>query len=128
MSSNPPADLSPATREKWLKLVEAVRSPEAEPSWRRRNQRYAVDATQVNVLFSPPDGHGPVVLPASLLEVSADGMMIRTHKAIPNETELALRMMFFGLDGLELIVLGHVVHCTETVGGYKIGIALDFPG
>ena len=59
-----------------------------------------------------------------LVYASQEGVMVKNRGRIPARTpvwmEITLADDVFAL-------LGQVAHCTQTVGGYKVGIELQFP-
>ena len=61
---------------------------------------------------------------AALLNASGGGLMLRSHEELPAGTKVLLRLPH--ADQL-LEVAGRIMHSTTTVGGFKLGILLDFP-
>jgi hypothetical protein len=68
-------------------------------------------------------GGRPLKRTGKLLNASVDGVLVMQHERIADGTIVLMQLMFH--DG-QIRLLGHVVHCTETVGGYKVGIGLQF--
>lgn len=57
------------------------------------------------------------------LNVSRRGVLLRVRERIADHTPVVVQMM---LVDERIVLLGRVTHCTETVGGFKIGIELRF--
>ncbi len=116
-----PPTSAPATmtRRQWEALLtryEENRSTEYRRSCPRRNA--GVD--RVELTF---DVEGrPVVRTGTVMNVSTDGMLVRTHR-IPVGTPLRIRLL---LEPAGAPLVGEVRHCTETVGASKVGIQLKF--
>ena len=66
----------------------------------------------------------PELQTGKVLNISDHGAMIVTRQEIP---EHAVLMMKISLGEDAFLLVGRVMHSTQTVGGYKIGIKLDFP-
>jgi hypothetical protein len=49
--------------------------------------------------------------------------MLRSHERVPVQALLAIEL-YFG--DQSVVVLGEVLHCTETVGAFKLGVKLQF--
>jgi hypothetical protein len=58
-----------------------------------------------------------------LLNVSAEGVLVRLQEQVIPETTVLLRLT---LTQGEALLVGRVVHCTPTVGAFKVGIVLSF--
>lgn len=59
----------------------------------------------------------------SLLEVAEDGITGRTDDEVPPGAKARFE---FSPEGKPLVLTGVVVHCTQTLGGFKTGIRLEF--
>ncbi len=70
-------------------------------------------------------GNQPTELRVKLLNASADGVMVLTREEVP--ADISAVMAFNSDDEIEYVLAGDVVHCTSTIGGYKVGIRLRFP-
>jgi hypothetical protein len=110
------------SRDRWLEILSRHVSPEIEPPIRRKSRRYGVELGIVCLLYRE-DGL-PRARTASVLQISAGGLMIKTHKPIRPFTSVWMEVM---LNGDAFTLIGEVTHSTQTVGGYKIGIQLEFP-
>ena len=60
----------------------------------------------------------------TLLQVSAEGLTIKSEEPVDEQTTLDL---WINIDGEPMKVSGQIVHCTQTLGGYKLGIRILFP-
>ncbi|MFQ5806250.1 MAG: hypothetical protein ACE5I3_07365 [Phycisphaerae bacterium] len=109
-------------RDRWLEILSRCVSPEVEPPIRRKSRRYGLRFGVVRLHYKE-DGT-PRTLTASLLQVSADGLMARSHTPIPLSIPVWIEVT---LEDDTFALLGQVAHSTQTVGGYKIGIHLRFP-
>ena len=59
----------------------------------------------------------------ALLQVAAGGLTVRTSEVISCGTAVHLQIQF---DEEPLFCMGVTRHCTQTLGGYKVGIRLIF--
>jgi hypothetical protein len=124
MSPDQKTTQDPLIRDRWMGIVEQLSVPLADLPLRRRSPRYRVDKT-VKVIIHPSIGAPkiPQELTCSVVEVSADGMMLRTRQEMRAYTKLTIEWA----DGEETLALpGKVRHSTGTVGAFKIGVELDF--
>jgi hypothetical protein len=115
----------PTTRERWIYIVGAASDIEPDPPVRRRAARYDLAYGSALVRFRHP-GHGRLLeRTCNVLEVSITGLMLRSRDELPEQTSLYLEACV----GEELAWLrGTVMHCTTSVGAYKVGVRLDFEG
>ena len=60
----------------------------------------------------------------SVLNISPTGLMIKLLHRLTCDTRLVLRA---SIDEEDVLLRGRVIHCTATVGGFKLGIELEFP-
>lgn len=108
-------------RETWRAILEQSLEAEPEPPIRRRVRRYSV--------------HGPCTLhyeirrmrqshTLNLTNVSLTGIMGKSPRDIPMDTEVEIHVP---VEDKRFAMRGTVVHCTSTLGGYKVGIELSFP-
>lgn len=117
--------------ERIVKLTaEAVREllaaahVESHPKHRREkraSERWPFPGT-VEV-WLPDECYGERHLLATLHNLSAGGLAMRTRRPIPTETRIAL-----ALHQPELSCYGHGVvrHCTRAAVGYLVGVEFDF--
>ncbi len=109
------------TRQRWTELLAQLGESE-KPDYRRSNQRSYVQFGAAKLSFDDEQGT-PVVRTGRLLNASDDGLMVKQYESIPDETELRVEATI----GDEVFALtGRVIHATQTVGGFKIGIELRF--
>ncbi len=114
------ASLELATRACWLEALAC--QPLADGSeYRRQEQRHCLVISNVK-LACEQCGHS-AVLRGTLMNASASGVLIRQRQQTAPGT---LVVISIPLDAELLLLAGEVVHCTQTVGGYKIGIELRF--
>jgi hypothetical protein len=112
--------LETPTRQRWREVLSAYAGPE-EPGRRRTDERYYIALGSVKLAFEQ-DG-APVERTGRVLNASEGGLMIKQYEGIPPETLLQIEATI----GEESFALaGRVAHCTQTVGGFKVGIELKF--
>lgn len=109
------------SRDEWLKFVSATSLSEMEPKVRRTTRRYPCDG-EIKVT-GEIDGE-PFRGTWDLIQVSMTGISARASREVPDRMKVALRCRWGSQD---LSLRGRVMHSTQTVGGYKVGIRLDFP-
>jgi hypothetical protein len=113
---------SAMTRDQWLALLSAHVDPEMEILHNRKQARYAPDFGTATLTFE--DESRPVSITGRLLDISASGFMTKLHRKIDCYTAIWAELIV-GEDHAS--VVGYVVHSTPTVGGFKLGVALQFP-
>ena len=91
---------------------------------RRAYHRFFVPGQAV-IRYTPTSGGDtqPMTIVSTIIEVSPEGLMVRSHWDIPLKHKLTI-LVTLGDDTVPL--LGQAVHCTGTVSGYKVGIHLQF--
>jgi len=113
-----------ATNEQWntaiAEVVDTDVKTEVKPRCRRSHQRYAADG-EIKVT-GQIDGK-PVKQAWDLRQVSLEGISARSSQEIPAEARLEFEVC---INGHVLRVRGKIKHCTQTIGGYKVGIKLLF--
>jgi hypothetical protein len=124
MESSSPTEMTPLSRAAWHELLaRSVQTPELEPPVRRRCRRYGVHMGSWCILYL--SGERPAELRVKLLNAALDGVMVLSREAVPEEIPALLVLTADEDDEHRLI--GEIVHCTSTVGGYKVGVRLQFP-
>lgn len=114
----------PTTRERWIYVVGTVSEVETDPPVRRRAPRYDLVYGSTLVRFRHPTNGRLIERTCNVLEVSNTGLMLRSREEIPPRTRVDLEACV----GDELVFIhGAVMHCTTSVGAFKVGISLDFP-
>lgn len=118
------ASKSTISQEQWLEIVRQVDALEPDPPARRHHLRFDLENASAMVRFARKDRPGPTVeRMCSLLEVSDPGLMLRSREEIPQHASVFIEAYI----GDEVVNLaGTVMHCTATVGAFKIGVRLDF--
>jgi hypothetical protein len=102
-------------------FVAQRRDVEITPEIRRKHPRRTVAIGTVDVAVTHKGTSA--VWPGKLLNLSPAGVLIKQRRRIDCGIPVLVRLM---LADEEAILPGSVVHCTETVGGYKVGIRLLF--
>jgi hypothetical protein len=124
MDASQRTEYQPVTAKQWTQLVTQHGAGRALSLLRRRQPRYHVQGP-TRVAFSRHAGSSEAsnAHTCSVLDVSEDGVMLRSREQVPLDTLLAIELYF----GDQIItVFGTVVHCTQTVGAFKIGVKLRF--
>jgi hypothetical protein len=116
---------APLSRKAWMALLaRGIRTPQVEPPVRRRSRRYAAAlGTAWRILCRK--GHKNVELRATLMNASAEGVMLVCRTEVP--AYVPVFIAFTSVAEEECALAGEVRHCTSTIGGYKVGVRLRFP-
>lgn len=113
--------LETPTRQRWREVLSPYADPE-ESGHRRNDERYYIALGSVKLVFE--ENGAPVERTGRVLNASDGGLMIKQYQDIPSNTQLQIEATI----GEESFALaGRVAHCTQTVGGFKVGIELEFP-
>ncbi|MBI5866004.1 MAG: hypothetical protein HZB38_16165 [Planctomycetes bacterium] len=113
------------SQQRWIDLVARYGSPGNHDIRRyRADQRYDIEwgLAEVKVDGREREPNSPP-LTMTLLEVSPAGVMLRSFENYPRETSMSLHI-WIGED--EVWVRGTVKHSTLTLGGFKLGLQLEF--
>lgn len=113
--------LETPTRRRWREII-APYADAANAEYRRSDQRACVELGMVKLSFVDPNG-AHVVHTGRPLNASEAGLMVRLNQSIPSRTRLRIEVE---IDQVKFALSGSVVHVTDTVGGYKVGIELLF--
>jgi hypothetical protein len=124
MQPAPNSQSVPLSRAAWQSLLaRCVGEPQMEPLVRRRARRYAVNLGACRALYQ--GDRKPVELHVKLLNASQSGVMVMSRAKVP--ANIPVLLAFTPDIGEEYLLAGEIVHCTDTIGGYKVGIRLRFP-
>jgi hypothetical protein len=110
------------SREKWEAFV-AQQPEEPTPEHRRSNCRRDTAFGMAELVFTL-DGR-QMQRSGRVLNISPGGLMVKQREPVTGGTRVLVKI---ACEDGELVLAGCVVHCTETVGGYKLGVELLFPG
>ncbi len=116
------AAVEATSRQQWESLV-AHHPAQPSPEHRRHESRRHTEIGTVELVYKA--GGRAVQRTGKLLNISLGGLLIREQEHLDCGTKMLIQAR---LDQRELLLVGQVAHCTETVGGYKVGIELLFPG
>ncbi len=125
MSTQQQSDLRPITRGQWLKVVADRGVNSTEPLGRRAHRRYQTSG--VARLSSPPDANNSgnwIHTRARVVGISAGGISLRSYQAIPENSPVDVELY---MADYAFTLSGTVVHCTQSVSGFRVGIELQFP-
>ena len=114
------ASIQWTSRSKWQEIIASCCSDETD-EYRRGDERRPASSAAVRLAFH--SNGRPVQQTSRILNVSPSGLMIRHNQRLDSGTSMVLQA---DLHGEAILLHGRVVHCTSTVGGYKIGIELRF--
>jgi len=111
-------------RDRWMEIVARHALPLREPRFKRQHHRYHTLGS-ASVAFTLLRGarEVPVVHSCRVTQVSAEGLTLRSQARIPLRAQVAIELR---LGKPPLLVFGQVIHCTQTVGAFKVGVALLF--
>ena len=124
MDASQRTQYQPTTYEQWTQLVTQHGADAAASLLRRRQFRYYVQGpTRVAFSKHADSGAASNARTCSVLDISNDGLMLRSQEQVPVRTPLAIEL-YFG--DQTITAFGTVVHCTQTVGAFKIGVKLRF--
>jgi uncharacterized membrane protein len=113
--------LETPTRRCWCAVISRYADSE-DPEYRRSDQRSYVEIGAVQLSYADAEGI-TVVRMGRLLNASEGGLMVKLVESIPAKTEVQVEV---AIDDVAFTIPGRVVHATETVGGFKIGVELEF--
>ncbi|MBU0638845.1 MAG: PilZ domain-containing protein [Planctomycetes bacterium] len=117
-------ELRPITRERWLQCLDEFAGEVAPPFAKRRFDRFST-AAYAKLVYTRRLGErkSAMVVTGALLQLSEEGIMLRTNEPVPIHTSAAVELH---LGDEPVVVLGTVRHCTDTVGAFKVGLELSF--
>ena len=104
----------------WKRFLKRTVAPEHKSDIQRAEPRYPLSG-ETKVSFEDADETS--VRRLALLNGSQDGLTTKGQTPIALDTQVVLEM---NPEGTPFTIHGRIIHCTETVGGYKIGIELRF--
>jgi len=109
------------TKDYWRRFLARTVAPANLEDPRRKHPRYPFHAEgtlEVRHMARTSRCH------ITILEVALDGFTGRTDVVLPPEAKVRFE---FAPEGRPIALEGRVMHSTQTVGGFKTGIQLDFP-
>ena len=104
----------------WKRLLQRTVAPVDKSDLKRSTRRYPLPG-DIKVTFE--DAGETSVRRLALLNASEGGLATKGQTQILLDTEVIIEL---NLEGTPFTVRGRIVHCTETIGGFKIGIELRF--
>ncbi len=105
--------------ERWRHFLARIGGVDYKPDARRTNRRYTADG-DVRISFVEDGNTQHRML--RLLDISMEGMTVKGSNEVPQGTHVTIQL---DIDEGPFTASGKVVHCTGTLGGFKIGIRLD---
>lgn len=104
----------------WLRFLCRAVEVECKTDPKRATRRYSFYGDVK--LFFDEDGNTRN-RSLSFMNISADGITLKGASEIPIGSRVVVHL---NPEGSWFALAGKVVHCTGTLGGFKIGITLDF--
>lgn len=105
---------------RWVEVISKLCEPEVEPRYRRAHRRYPCNG-EIKVWLTVDDCDTRQTW--AMTQVSSEGI----SAIAPNEVPELVRVTIQWIQEHETIILkGRVRHCTQTIGGYKVGVQLSF--
>jgi hypothetical protein len=116
------------TRGEWVAILSRTVRPAIEPLRKRKYRRYPVEPHsygEARISFSPARDPSiePAVRSGPLLDLSPAGLMVKVYGELPVGVPVRVQLT---LNGLRLALRGRIAHCTNTLGGFKVGVELQF--
>ena len=108
------------TRNEWCDIVANIVKPETEPPIRRSCRRYTMDGEARGTWR---DAKRAYKRTWRVLEISTGGLTLKSYDAVPIDTDIELVV---NLNGIPFALRGRIMHSTQTLGGYKLGVQLLF--
>ena len=115
--------VSSISQAEWQSIVTSIASNSADHDPRRNNPREPFtnyEDVKLNILIAGVIEH----YVARITELSLGGVTCWTEREVPERVKV---MFQFHPDQNPVRLRGRIVHCTQTIGGYKVGIELEFP-
>ncbi len=124
METSPDTRSSLYAREEWHRCVSTVGTPQPnpDPRNRRRDCRYTVPLARATLTLAGAES--AAIVEAQVVNVSANGLMLRVRHPVSPGTPVWVDI---DIDGARGALVGRIVHMTQCLGGYKLGIQLEFP-
>lgn len=110
----------PISFECWRRFLEQAVISKSMQNVRRKHKRYDVEG-ELKVRFV--QCRKEYTRTWSLLQLSYGGVTAKANNEVPIDLTVE---MGINVGGHLLGARGSVSHCTETLGGYKVGIQLEF--
>jgi hypothetical protein len=108
------------TRQRWQEVLSHCAELEKR-GHRRSNERHYVELAAVKLAFEQ-DG-ALVMRMGRLLNASDEGLMVKQYRDIPVGVPVQIEVT---IADESFALRGEVAHCTQTLGGLKVGIELQF--
>ncbi len=110
-----------ASQEAWSAFLERLEKRPEEPIAKRSQHRFAVPGGAVVLhFFARSVSH---VSRGLLLQVSHRGLMFKSATRVPINVSAIVEAT---CAGHSIACVGRIVHCTNTVAGFKVGLLLEF--
>jgi hypothetical protein len=116
----------PRDRAEWIELLGGLaRRGDSAPLIKRQETRFELGLSMFGevTLRYELDG-APVRRTLPLVQASEHGIRVKSSFPMPLHARVAARAQ---LDEQQVLLDGHITHCTPGVSGYIVGIVLFFP-
>lgn len=113
-------DFKLITEEFWERFLSRTVEPQFKPDVKREVPRYPYQG-EAKLIIERGDEGGTRRL--SIVNISLEGITAKGNSEIPIGTNAFVEL---NPEGEPFLMRGEIVHCTETLGGFKIGIKLIF--
>jgi len=104
----------------WKRFLQRTVAPEHKSDVQRSAPRYPLPG-DIKVTFE--DSGETSVRRLALINASQEGLTTKGQTAMPLDVDVVLEL---NPEGTPFSIHGRIIHCTETLGGFKIGIELRF--
>ncbi|MCG8404880.1 MAG: PilZ domain-containing protein [Phycisphaerales bacterium] len=113
-------DFKLVTEDYWERFLRRTVETQFKPDVKREVPRYPYQGEAKLIIV---DGEDSSTRRLSVVNISLEGLTAKGNTEIPIGTKAFVEM---NPEGTPFVMAGEIVHCTETLGGFKIGIRLNF--
>ena len=119
------ANVTRLDQEQWLSLLQRLIHEPASPVLvKRSGSRFDLDAdvfAEAVLIYRLPGEENFTERTLRIVQVSESGVMLRSSFGLPRGLDV---LAHFHIADTRSAVLARVMHSTDTLGGYKIGLRL----
>jgi hypothetical protein len=114
--------LRPVSQGEWDKFVKQTESDNQHHDARRQSPRKPIECYE-DIQLKIYDSDGVTSRLVKITEISAGGVTCWTGEEVPEGAKV---QFIFAGEFRHWQFRGRIVHCTQTVGGFKVGIRIEF--
>lgn len=118
--SNTDVEITFISKAYWKRFLQRTVAPESKSDIQRATPRYPLPG-DIKVTFE--DAGEMSARRLALLNASHEGITAKGQTLIPVDVDVVVEL---NPEGTPFRIRARIVHCTETLGGFKIGIELRF--